>query len=64
MYWNPNLFIENAIGDPRESSFQMLTYNAIGEAFLVEKRRIKGIFLENLELDDFPFDVQVGGDIS
>ena len=24
-----------------------------------EKRTVKGTFMENLELDDFPFDVQV-----
>ena len=38
---------------------QMLKYNEEGEAFVVEKRRVKGVFLENLELKDFPFDVQV-----
>ena len=40
-------------------SFQMLTYDNKGDAYIVEKRRIKGIFMENLELKDFPFDVQV-----
>ena len=58
-YWNPKLFIENTIGDPKEHAFQMLTYNANGEAIIIEKRRVKGVFLENLELKDFPFDVQV-----
>ncbi len=42
-----------------KSCFQMLRYNEAGEAFVVEKRRVKGVFLENLELKDFPFDVQV-----
>lgn len=37
----------------------MITYNEFGHAFLVEKRRVSGIFLENLELNHFPFDVQV-----
>ena len=37
----------------------MLRYNEAGEAYVVEKRRVKGVFLENLELKDFPFDVQV-----
>ena len=37
----------------------MLTYNDKGEAIVIEKRRVKGTFLENLELNDFPFDVQV-----
>ena len=57
--WNPKLFIENTIGEPRETAFQMLSHNADGEAYVLEKRRIKGAFLENLELKDFPFDVQV-----
>ncbi len=42
--------------------FQMLRYNEAGEAYVVEKRRVKGVFLENLELKDFPFDVQVSID--
>ncbi len=53
------MFIENTIGDPREQIFHMLLYDEKGEAHIVEKRRIKGVFLENLELKDFPFDVQV-----
>ncbi len=40
----------------------MLRYNEAGEAYVVEKRRVKGVFLENLELKDFPFDVQVSID--
>ena len=37
----------------------MVTYTPSGQAYVVEKRRIKGTFLENLELNDFPFDIQV-----
>ena len=37
----------------------MLTFTNKGEAHVIEKRRIKGTFMENLELNDFPFDVQV-----
>ena len=32
-----------------------------GEVYIVERRRIKGVFLETLELNDFPLDVQVIG---
>lgn len=35
-----------------------LEFGKNGEAFIVEKRRIKGTFTENLELQDFPFDLQ------
>ena len=34
-------------------------FNEKGEAYIYEKRVAKGTFMENLELDDFPFDVQV-----
>jgi hypothetical protein len=30
-----------------------------GEAFIYEMRRVKGKFMETMELNDFPFDVQV-----
>jgi hypothetical protein len=63
-YWNPKLFIENVIGEPRETAFQVLTFNDHGEATVIEKRRIKGTFVENLELFEFPFDVQVGSFLS
>ena len=36
-----------------------LKFNIKGEAMVYERRRIKGCFLENLELDEFPFDTQV-----
>lgn len=57
--WNPKLYIENSLGDPKEQIRYRLLYNDKGEAFVTEKRVIKGTFMENLELDDFPFDVQV-----
>lgn len=59
-YWNPAIYIENAIGEPKETSFRLVTYNEEGEATIHEKKRVKGVFLESLELKDFPFDVQVG----
>ena len=58
-FWNPKLYIENSLGDPKEQIRYRLLYNDKGEAFITEKRVIKGTFMENLELDDFPFDVQV-----
>ena len=58
-YWNPKLYIENAYGDPKEQFRHRVMFNEKGEAFISEKRTVKGTFMENLELDDFPFDVQV-----
>lgn len=56
--WNPKLYIENSYGDPKEQLRYRILYNDKGEAYVSEKRVIKGTFMENLELDDFPFDVQ------
>ena len=58
-YWSPKLYIENTLGDPKENIRHRVNFNDKGEAFIVEKRVIKGTFMENLELNDFPFDVQV-----
>ncbi|BFZ21949.1 hypothetical protein BsWGS_24988 [Bradybaena similaris] len=57
-YWNPKLYIENSYGDPKEMFRYRVVFNDKGEAFMSEKRTVKGTFMENLELDDFPFDVQ------
>ncbi|XP_045177557.2 cys-loop ligand-gated ion channel-like isoform X6 [Mercenaria mercenaria] len=56
--WSPKLYIENSLGDPKEQIRHRIIYNEKGEAFIYEKRVAKGTFMENLELDDFPFDVQ------
>uniref|UniRef100_A0A5K3EFY0 Neur_chan_LBD domain-containing protein n=1 Tax=Mesocestoides corti TaxID=53468 RepID=A0A5K3EFY0_MESCO len=56
--WSPKLYIENTIGETREQLHRIITFNEFGHAFLVEKRRVSGVFLENLELNHFPFDVQ------
>ena len=58
-FWNPKLYVENSLGEPQETIWQTLTFNSRGEATVYERRRIKGCFLENLELDEFPFDTQV-----
>ena len=47
------------LGDPKETVWYSLRFNVKGEAMVYERRRIKGCFLENLELDEFPFDTQV-----
>uniref|UniRef100_A0A1I8JL89 Cadherin domain-containing protein n=1 Tax=Macrostomum lignano TaxID=282301 RepID=A0A1I8JL89_9PLAT len=56
--WTPKLYIENTIGEGKEQVYQMISFNEVGHAFLFEKRRVSGVFLENLELNHFPFDVQ------
>lgn len=34
-------------------------FNVNMEAYVFERRRVSGTFIENLELDQFPFDTQV-----
>ena len=58
-FWNPSLFIENAIGDPKVTSSKSLFYDKQGKAWVQERKRFRGTFMEQLELWDFPFDVQV-----
>lgn len=58
-FWSPRIFVDNCIGDFKESSSKAIEFNENGEAYLVERKRIKGWFIETLELWDFPFDVQV-----
>ncbi|VDP75123.1 unnamed protein product [Schistosoma mattheei] len=59
-FWNPRLLIDNAEGEPIEIvSHEVEFIEPDFEAYLVEKRRIKGIFHETLELRHFPFDCQV-----
>ncbi len=53
------MYVENSLGDPKETVWQTVAFNNAGHAMAHEKRRIRGCFLENLELDEFPFDTQV-----
>lgn len=57
-YWHPKLIVQNVISTSKDNVWKTLEFGKNGEAFIVEKRRIKGIFTENLELQDFPFDLQ------
>ena len=57
--WNPRLYIENVIGEHKGTAALSLEYTAANEALIVERWRCKSTFLENLELLEFPFDVQV-----
>ncbi|TGZ73898.1 hypothetical protein CRM22_001259 [Opisthorchis felineus] len=58
-FWNPRLLLDNAQGEPIEIvSHEVEFVEPDFEAYLVEKRRIKGVFHETLELKHFPFDCQ------
>ena len=70
--WKPDLYIENGIKDVKEEvTYQIVPipknllpkieqYDANGEENLMicEMRKVTGIFYENLELQNFPLDVQ------
>lgn len=59
-FWNPELVLQNVFEDPKELIWHEVTFGQHGEAFIYEMRRVKGKFMETMELNDFPFDVQVG----
>ena len=59
-YWNPLLYIENMIRQEKETKVvsaksDLRTLKCI----VTERRKIRGILMESLELQRFPFDVQV-----
>jgi hypothetical protein len=68
--WKPDLYIENGVKDVKEElSYQIVPYtpnewikldddNKEPKFLICEMRKVTGIFFENLELEDFPLDVQ------
>ncbi len=53
------IFIETHIGDPKVTINTTVDHNEAGEAYVTERKRFKGSYLEQMELFHFPFDVQV-----
>ncbi len=58
-FWNPLLYIDNSVGDMKNDVWHKVVYDGMDTPMIYEMRKVKGIFLENLELNDFPVDVQV-----
>lgn len=56
--WLPRLYADNALGEPKEAINRTVLFNRELEAFVCERRRIKGTFVETMELYQFPFDIQ------
>lgn len=57
--WKPDLYIENAINDPKEEITHKIVWDEEKKCLMMsEIRRVKGLFWENLELENFPLDVQ------
>jgi len=57
--WNPNLFVENTLGEEQSNSVLEVKRDSDGSAFVVEKKTVEGTFSETMELQSFPFDIQV-----
>lgn len=57
--WDPQLQIENVLGDAKEEEWRYKEAISPDHFRVFECRRIKGVFVENLELQHFPFDTQV-----
>ncbi|XP_076453617.1 cys-loop ligand-gated ion channel-like isoform X2 [Babylonia areolata] len=57
-YWNPKLDVQNFKGEMKSAPWRELEFGPLGEVFVVEKRRVKGVFGEQMELAHFPFDLQ------
>ncbi|PAA66589.1 hypothetical protein BOX15_Mlig010629g1 [Macrostomum lignano] len=58
-YWNPLLYIDNILSETKEATWVVAQHDPLNsDVYIVERRRIKGVFLETLELNDFPLDVQ------
>ncbi len=70
--WVPDLFVENALGDPNESvkykveiaprdRFDPYAHEISLNSMtvrVIESRKVEGVFYERLELYDFPIDLQ------
>ncbi|CAF1388982.1 unnamed protein product [Adineta ricciae] len=57
-FWNPLLYVDNSVGDLKNDTWHKVVYDGIDTPMIYEMRKVKGVFLENLELNDFPVDVQ------
>ncbi|KAL8593913.1 hypothetical protein ACOMHN_032334 [Nucella lapillus] len=56
--WDPKLDMQNFKGESKANKWRELEFGPEGEVFVVEKRRVKGAFAEQMELAHFPFDLQ------
>ena len=65
-YWNPKIYIENIINDPKQTVHHRIkkvetvkeTEQSQFRYWIYEYRKTKGFFFEKLELEYFPVDIQ------
>nr|VZI29819.1 unnamed protein product [Spirometra erinaceieuropaei] len=58
LYWNPLCYVDNILSETKEVRWLSTQTKPNGEVYIVDRRRVRGVFLETLELNDFPLDVQ------
>jgi hypothetical protein len=57
--WKPEIYIENAVNDPKEEvSYKIVMDKQTNLLMVSEIRKVKGLFHEHLELENFPLDIQ------
>lgn len=56
--WKPDLYIDNALSELRHEESMMVFEDSEGKVMVSQIRKVKGIFSENLELENFPLDIQ------
>ena len=56
--WSPELDLMNVVGQPKVDQWREIVWRG-EEAWVVDSRRVKGVFTEKMELQEFPFDIQV-----
>jgi len=57
--WNPEIFVENAIGSPTQKLEYGVERDGNGTNYQVIKNRMRGTFFQQMDLYEFPFDTQV-----
>ena len=58
-YWTPQLYIDNTASEMKDHTWRLIVRNENNEAYVYERKRVKGVFVQNMQLKEFPFDTQV-----
>ena len=58
-FWDPKIHVDNILGESKQNLWRTILIDESGRVTVHEKRRIKAVFMERMELNQFPFDTQV-----
>ena len=58
-FWDPKIHVDNILGESKQNMWRTIHVDETGRVTVQEKRRVKAVFMERMELDQFPFDTQV-----